>query len=109
MQSSFFRLIVTETELMAGSTSNELFPAFAHTLANRLDQKFDDCVSYSFPRQSVCDCAALLGHHIHEMLYAIMEHFEADFVFDSKLLPVPFPDFPQSVSASNSHRKVRPV
>jgi hypothetical protein len=43
MQSSFFRLIVMEYELMAGSTSNEFFPAFAHTLANRLDQQFDDC------------------------------------------------------------------
>ena len=49
MQSSFFRLIVTETELMAGSTSNELFPAFGHTLANRLDQKFDDCVRGVLP------------------------------------------------------------
>ena len=87
----------------------ELFPAFGHPLANRLNQEFDNWMGDAFSRQSLCDCAAHVRHHIHEMPYAIMEGFGTDFVFGSELLPVPSPDFPQSVSATYLHRKVRPA
>ena len=87
----------------------EFFPAFAHTLANRLKQEFDNWMGDPFPRQSICDCVALLRHHIHKMPYASMDDFGADFVFDRELLPVPSPDFPQSVSSTYLHRKVRPA
>jgi hypothetical protein len=82
----------------------EFLPAFGHTLANGLNQEFEHRVYDPIRRQSLCDCAALLWHHIHELLDASMEDFRADFVFDSELLPVPFPDFPQSVGVANLHR-----
>lgn len=72
----------------------EFFPAFGHTFANTLNQEVDDWMGNPITRQSICDGAAHLRHHIHEMPYASMEDFGADFVFSSELLPVSSPDFP---------------